>query len=116
MGKISLDDAQSIVDFIKIIYSSITTSLHLVSQTYVFKLDANVCPVNLHHIAKLYKNDVNVRFECELFPALSLHYWRPVHVNVFSNGKVVVLGNNSRDLLSSIYNWLFMNILLLPNF
>lgn len=115
MGKVDFDDACTIIiSSINYIYSDIITPLHLATQTGVFKLPNSFCPINLHRIAKEYVNDVNVRFEPEIFPAVSLHYWKPVHVNVFSTGKIVVLGKNAIDSIHDIYNWLEMAILFLP--
>jgi len=114
MGRAALDKALVHLESIHSIYSDIITALHLVSQTFVFQIDIAMCPINLHYIAKYYTHDINVRFECELFPALTLHYWRPVHINVFSNGKVVVLGKDSEKYLTEIEDWINNTILLLP--
>lgn len=78
----------------------------LVTQTIVFQLDIQYTPVNLLFISTKVNDIVNVKFEYEIFPALSLHYWKPLHVNVFANGKVVVLGKNSSAALENIRDWL----------
>lgn len=116
MGKITYDDACCFIQNIHYIYSDISNVLHLVSQTVVFKLEDNLCPVNLYHLISEYNNDVNVRFEGEIFPAISLHYWNPVHVNLFASGKVVILGKNALVLKETIHDWICMAILLLSPF
>lgn len=113
MGKISHNFTIDIIKHINYIYSDVIMPPYLVSQTVVFKVLDECCPLNLHHIASIFKDDKYVRFENELFPALSLYYWKPVHVNVFSTGKVVVLGKDAVKLLSYIDTWLFINICLL---
>jgi len=114
MGKVSIESAFIHLESIHYIYSDIIIPLHLVSQTVVSQFDISLCPINLHHISQIYKHDKNVRFECELFPALSLHFWSPIHVNVFSNGKVIILGKDSLKFSSNIIDWLFNALLLLP--
>lgn len=37
-------------------------------------------------------SDKNVFYETELFPALLMRNWAPVHVHVFHNGKVLLTG------------------------
>ena len=81
----------------------------LVSQTIVFQLDPQYTPINLLYISNRVQ-DSNVRFEYECFPALSLHFWKPLHVNVFATGKVVVLGNNATNMLVTIYKYLIDTI------
>ena len=76
-----------------------------VSQTIVFQVDPLYTPINLLYISKL-AQDSCVRFEYEIFPALSLHFWKPLHVNVFASGKVVVLGKNATSMLVSIHDYL----------
>ena len=76
-------------------------------------MDKSLTPINLYYVANHFKHDTNVSFNPEVFPALSLHYWNPIHVNIFSTGKIIVLGNNSINLLTEIYEWIFYNLLLL---
>ena len=44
--------------------------------------------INLYKLSKL----INCWFEPELFPALRLNKYDPICVNVFSTGKIVILG------------------------
>ena len=104
------------MQILSIIYTDVIDPVQLVSQTYTFLLDNCVLPANLNVLAYAFKNDPNVTFEPEIFPALSIHYWKPIHVNVFSTGKVIVLGRDAYFYLTEIYDWIFYNLLLLPNY
>jgi len=59
--------------------------LTIQSASAVMYLNRNV---NLKQLAKVCKST----FEPELFPALRLHAYDPLCVNVFSNGKITILG------------------------
>lgn len=113
MGKLSLVKAQSIIDSLSFIYYSVLVPIHKVSETCVFQLDSLYLPVNLYKFASEHSTDSNVQFEPELFPSVVLHQWKPLHVNVFSTGKVVVLGCNASQYVKSIHDWLSIQLLLL---
>lgn len=108
MGKASSNRALKVVEQLKPIYSDINTPLYLVSQTISFQLDTCICPINLYEIAHIFTDDRNITFEAELFPALCLHYWKPLHVNTFSNGKVVILGKNAIDIKHNVEEWIIL--------
>jgi len=99
----------SILPMIELIYLDVHTNPHLVTQTLSF----NICstPINLYNMKQIYKDDCNVVFEPEIFCALSLLYWKPIHVNVFSTGKVVILGKDSMLYACTITKWIHANIL-----
>lgn len=76
-----------------------------VSQTVVCKLAST--SLNLHY----YVNHIpTAMFECELFPALSIAYFNPLHVNLFSTGKVVILGNDALNKCKDIIKWINKHI------
>ena len=57
-------------------------------------------------------------YEPELFPALRIHRWLPIHVNVFANGRCVITGLTNRScvdlviILSKVLRFLkFYNLL-----
>lgn len=113
MGRVSLAQAQSTIQSLSFIFHSVIEPLLQVSETVVFQLDSLHLPINLYKFAHEYSNDINVQFEPEIFPSLTLHYWKPLHVNVFSTGKVNVLGLNARDSINTIHEWLDFHLLLL---
>ena len=113
MGRITSDEANSIVQSLSIIYKSILSPLYQVSQTIVLQLHSMYVPVDLYKLAYEFKNDSRVNFEPELFPALVLNHWKPLHVNVFSSGKVIILGHNACNFVNDIQTWLDVELLLL---
>lgn len=113
MGRISLEQAQSVIKSLSFIYHTIITPLQQVSQTVVLQMPSKYVPINLYKLANDFKHDINIQFEPELFPSLSLHYWKPLHVNVFSTGKVIILGCNASNFVKTIYEWLDFELLLL---
>ena len=113
MGRVSLTQAQTAISDLHLIYHSVVEPVVQVSQTVVFQLDSMHLPINLYKFAHEYSNDSNIQFEPELFPSLSLHYWKPLHINVFSTGKVTVLGFNASASINTIREWLDLHLLLL---
>lgn len=111
MGNVTLDRANHILSSIDIIYNDILEPLKCVSQTIILQLDKSLVPINLLQFMSHF-NTPDVNFNPELFPAISLHCWRPVHVNLFSSGKIVVLGKDSITLSSIIYEWIYYNVML----
>ena len=106
MGKATFESVQSTLDFItSILDSHVVVPLCKVTETVVFKL--NKSNINLY---KLVFNAQPCVLELELFPALSLNLWKPLHVNVFSTGKVVLLGKNALDKKDEIEKWLIERI------
>lgn len=88
----------------------LTSNLHtfiidvpfIVSQTVVYNF-YTVTSINLH----LLVNKIpTAMFECELFPALTISQFAPLHVNLFSTGKIVILGKDALDKCKTIINWL----------
>jgi len=57
--------------------------------------------VNLKNIA--YSNH-DLSYEVELFPAALIRKWHPAHIAVFHNGKVIVTGIKSTNVLNEIYD------------
>ncbi len=113
MGRVSLSQAQHVIDSLNDIYYSVTSPLVQVSQTVVFKLDSLHLPIDLYKFVAEYKTDDKICFEPEIFPSISLHYWKPLHVNVFSTGKVIVLGCNALQSIQDIRDWLDFQLLLM---
>ena len=64
--------------------------------------------INLHQVAKKHQNTV---FEPELFRALRINAYRPLCVNVFSTGKVVILGLRSFVNINETVNGIISTIL-----
>lgn len=114
MGKTNLTDASHFIENLTHIYCSIITPIHLVSQTVTFQLASCMVPVNLYKIARYCNEDRNVLFEPELFPAINLLHWKPLHVNLFANGKVIILGRNALDYVETIDDWIFLTYFCLP--
>lgn len=112
MGKASYANASFILSCISFIYSDITTSLSCVSQTVVFQVPTLLCPIPLYTFKNAFPNELAVQYEPELFTALSIKYWKPIHVNLFSTGKVVVLGKDALKYKSDIDEWLTIHLML----
>lgn len=112
MGKLTLNHAQEFLNSIHNIYTCIETPLNCTTQTFVFQIDKTLVPINLHNLSNRFGENCNFSFLPELFPAFSIKLWKPVHVNLFSTGKVVVLGKQSCTLLSSIQEWVYFNVIL----
>ena len=107
MGKIDFDDVVHIFNFlVDLLETQVVSPLVLVSQTIVFQL--NFHQVNLHKCVHFIPNSI---FEPELFPSLTFDKFKPLHVNLFSTGKVVVLGRNALCMKVEIEDWLneFLN-------
>lgn len=111
MGRLTFDTAQSILSLLSPIYSDISAPLTLVSQTVVFQIDSLYLPINMYKFASSNVLDVNVHFQPELFPSIALHHWKPLHVNVFSTGKVTVLGQHACSLWMDVRDWLYVELL-----
>lgn len=112
MGRLNLEEAQSTIHSLNTIYSSIESPLQHVTETVVFNLDSLHVPINLYKFASEFCNDNRIQFEPELFPALCLQLWKPLHVNVFTSGKVIILGKNASDSFCKIRDWLNFQLLL----
>lgn len=105
MGKATFDVVSVLLnDIIKSIDSYLIRPLTVSTQTVCFKLVINL--INLHTTVRRL---TNCTFEAELFPALSITLWKPLHVNVFSNGKVVILGKDALKSKNVIEEWLTIN-------
>ena len=87
MGNCNDDLINNFINHIDIIYTHIIVPFNLVSETVVTNLHRNV---NLFHFAQI-KHDFNIKCEPELFHAVSLLHWSPIHVNLFHSGKIVPL-------------------------
>lgn len=111
MGNVTLEKANNVLTGLHIIYSSIKVPLSCVSQTITFQMDKSLLPINLYNFVNNI-NNINVIFNPEIFPAVSIHYWKPTHVNLFTSGKVVVLGKDSVKLSYDIYEWLYFQVLI----
>ena len=66
-------------------------------QTMTVKLKL-LGPINLHSLSNL----VDSRLDLELFPALSLQKYKPVSVNVFASGSVMICGVKDLVIVSVI--------------
>jgi TATA-box binding protein (TBP) (component of TFIID and TFIIIB) len=113
MGKADWWTASILLETINYIYSTIDVPLSIVSETVTFKLDSMFCPINLYSFWHEYQDEKCVQYHYELFPALSILYWHPIHVNVFASGKVVVLGKNAHALVPQIESYLTISLILL---
>lgn len=65
-------------------------------QTMTVKLKLK--PVNLHVLSNLIKSNLNL----EIFPALQITKYKPVSVNVFASGAVVICGVKTLDVVNEI--------------
>ena len=53
--------------------------------------------VKLTNFQSSFANSDRAFYEAELFPALQIEAWRPIHVSVFSTGKCIITGVNDLD-------------------
>lgn len=98
---------------IKSIYTYILLYPYISSETVVLQLHPLYVPINLVKLAESCSTDMNVSYEPELFPAIALKHWKPAHVNVFSTGKVVVLGKDASTILGQVEDFLSIALLTL---
>lgn len=113
MGQITLSKAKTLIDSMSIIYSSIESPLTNVSQTVVFQLSSMYVPVNLYAFKTYFHLESKIQFEPERFPSVTLHFWDPLHVNIFSSGKVIVLGYNACAYIQTIRDFLEFHLLII---
>lgn len=107
MGKGCFTKSLSLFDsIVPIISSNIITPLYIVSHTITSILPHSCCPLNLHVLIRKFYSNKEVLFEPELFPAICITQWDGCHVNVFSSGKIIVLGKNSLLYKDDIYKWI----------
>ena len=100
---------ESILSKLDCIYSEIVVQPKCVSQTVCLQL--NQC-VNLHKFNHHFENCKDILYLPEIFPAIRLFLWKPLHVNLFSSGKVIVLGQDAYEKCDEILDWLYFNVLL----
>ncbi len=78
----------------------VVKNIKKVSETIVLQLDNISTPINLHAIAV--KHPDKFTFEPEIFIGLHLTCIKDVHVNIFSSGKVVLLGKQAIESISEV--------------
>lgn len=99
MGNIDIITANTYLqNIINIIDAKILLPLTLTSQTVVFSLKRII---NLH-----YQKIPHSLYEPEIFPAIAVYKFAPLHVNIFSTGKVIILGFNALNMQCIIEQWL----------
>ena len=106
MGKGNFNTVQYyLTNILEHLSTYIIAPLSCSTQTISFQL--NTTQINLHQFVKRVPHCL---FEVELFPAVTIDVWYPLHVNVFATGKVVVLGKNALCKKCEIENWLNKHI------
>ena len=73
------------------------SNIRLQSITVTFKLGHTLNLIGMHDA-----NLSTTRYETELFPALHLRTYYPIHVNIFSSGKVVLTGVTLEHVIEDI--------------
>ena len=58
---------------------------------------------------RLRAKQFSIMFEPEIFTAITILVWKPTVVNLFSNGKAIVLGKSAEAVLPEICDWLEKN-------
>lgn len=76
--------------------------LTLKSETVVLKLPSHLTPFNIYYFVEFYKN--YLEYLPEIFPAATMTMFKPLHVNLFYTGSVIVLGYNAMKNSNYIYN------------
>ena len=72
------------------------TNLTIANMVVSLQLPSHV---SLHSITH---SNHDLSYEAELFPAALIRKWRPAHVAVFHNGKVIVTGVKNEEMLNDI--------------
>ena len=72
------------------------TRLTIVNLVVSLQLSSNINLKNISH------SNHDLSYETELFPAALIRKWHPVHVAVFNNGKVIVTGIKSMNVVDDI--------------
>lgn len=108
MGRLTHNHACDTLDsIITVLNTRIINHPIAVSHTLTFNLGYTL---NLSNVAN---HITDCTYEPELFPALSINAYKPTHINIFSTGKVVVLGKQALDLQQEIKDYLHCNLLFL---
>ena len=100
MGFKSDDDIEAMCVFSKYFKDFIPEELVLQSMTVKAKFQNGV---NLHKLSEL----VPCVFELELFPTLTITKYKPVKVNVFSTGSIIICGIKDFSFSNTILNELY---------
>jgi TATA-box binding protein (TBP) (component of TFIID and TFIIIB) len=73
------------------------TNVRLQSMTITFNLGHTVNLIGMHEA-----NLSSTGYEAEIFPALHLRQYHPIHVNIFASGRVVLTGVKTHHDISHI--------------
>ncbi len=90
---------------LELIFTSVTnliaTHIRLITETVSMNIGKKI---NVFTIAQQYPTLCSL--ESELFPALHIIHFKTVHVNVFAQGKVIILGKQAQSMLPSIKDFI----------
>ena len=101
LGRLTHDEAEEMrLDLLHRL--QIVTSIPLVISNIVISAQLNKNPC----LRKLAHSNNHIFYEIELFPAALIRKWRPAHVAVFHNGKVIVTGVKSMSECETIFSQL----------
>lgn len=103
MGNCDLGSCNEFLNYIDFIHTSVITPLHKVSETICINTKRSI---NLFDFVSKHCCSSLVKFEPEIFPAVSLHFWSPIHVNVFHTGKIIVLGKDASLFVPQIIDYI----------
>lgn len=100
-------DARIVIDYFSSQLKCVETiECCLQSETYVFNLGKSI---NLYLFNLNFTDRQHILYEAELFPAIRITYWDNVCVNVFSSGKVIILGKYANFFLTDIVTFIRKN-------
>lgn len=112
MGKCnSYSTIMNFLNDISSIYTSIESLPTIVSQTITLQIDQTLCPINLHKLIDQCSDDPHITFEGERFPAITFTHWKPLHVNLFHTGKLIIMGRDSSIHKDKIEDWMYIQLL-----
>ena len=94
---------------------------HIRTQTKTFVLNIFLGRINLSNFLAFLQNEFGscstetasswrFSYEPEIFPALQIRTFSPIHINVFTSGRAVVLGIKRTRQINDIRNYLICNL------
>lgn len=109
MGKgiIDICDAYMILFDILPYFTTETPTLEVQTMTFTATVSA---PINLIKFAETWKTELNTHASFELFSALQINKFRPIAVNLFSTGKLVICGAKCEQQASVIHATILMYV------
>ena len=83
-----------------------TPTMELQTMTAVYTLPHKIILIKLADMLQDLKRKPVMHFEPEIFPAVQIIKYKPIHINVFASGSIVICGLKSRKYATKLINGL----------